>query len=64
MSDMNISDISSTARAMGISAVNMRSIASIRVMDLAQSAFEDAAAQLLATMSAMTGVGQNVDMYI
>jgi len=64
MSDMNISDISSTARTMGISAVKMRSIASIRVMDLAQSAFEDAAAQLLATMSAMTGVGQNVDMYI
>ena len=64
MSDMNISDITSTSRSMGISAVNMRSIASIRVMDLAQSAFEDAAAQLLATMSAMTGVGQNVDMYI
>ena len=48
---------------MGISAINMRSIASIKVMDLAQNAFEDAAAQLIASMNAMTGVGQNIDMY-
>ena len=49
---------------MGISAFNMRSMASIQVMDLAQNAFKDAAAQLIATMNAMTGVGQNIDTYI
>ena len=64
MSDMNISGVTSTAQTMGVSSVNMRSLASIQVMDLAQSAFQDAAEQLIATMSSMTGVGQNVDMYV
>jgi len=35
---------------------------SIQVMDLAQSAYEDAAAQLIGIMNAMTGVGQNIDI--
>ena len=61
---MDFSAVSPTNQAMGISAVNMRSMASIQVMDLAQNAFKDAAAQLIATMNAMTGVGQNIDTYI
>jgi len=64
MREMDFSAVSPTNQAMGISAVNMRSMASIQVMDLAQNAFKDAAAQLIATMNAMTGVGQNIDTYI
>jgi len=44
-------------------AVNVSFEASIRVMDLAQSAFEAAAAELIEAMAAATGVGQNVDVY-
>ena len=62
MSDMNISTISSPSQAFSVSAVNMRSMMSIQVMDLAQSAYEDAAAQLIGIMNAMTGVGQNIDI--
>ena len=63
---MRISGISAVSQTMGvdaINAINMRSMASIKVMDMAQGAFEDAAAQLIAAMSAMTGVGGNIDMY-
>jgi len=64
MREMDFSAVTPTNQAMGISAFNMRSMASIQVMDLAQNAFKDAAAQLIATMNAMTGVGQNIDTYI
>jgi len=63
MREMDISAVTPTNQAMGISAINMRSMASIQVMDLAQNAFEDAAAQLIATMNAMTGVGHSIDTY-
>jgi hypothetical protein len=49
---------------MNMSAMNTSMMASIQVMDMAQDAFEDAAMQLIETMSAMTGVGQNVDMMV
>jgi len=45
-------------------AINTSLMASVQVMDLAQSAFEDAAARLIDTMSAMTGVGQNFDISV
>ena len=35
--------------------------ASVQVMDMANSAFEQAAAQLLEGLAQMTGVGQNFD---
>jgi len=64
MGDMSISNITSAAPAMNINAANLNSMVSVKVLDLAQGAFEDAAAQLIATMSAITGVGQNVDMMV
>jgi len=45
-------------------AMNMSMAVSVQVLDMAQSFFEDAAQQLIDTMSAMTGVGQNVDMTV
>ena len=64
MGEMNISNINSAAPAMNVNAVNLRSMVSVQVLDLAQGAFEDAAEQLIATMSAMTGVGQNIDIMV
>ena len=74
---MNISGVTQTAVAMptlqtetmpiapesapSADVVNVSLAASIQVMDMAQSAFEDAAAQLIAQM---TGLGQNVDITI
>jgi len=45
-----------------MSTMNTRMMASVQVLDMAQESFEDAAMQLIETMSAVTGVGQNVDM--
>ena len=48
-----------------MSAAEFQAAASVQVLDMAQNAFEDAAAQLLSSMtSAMTGVGQSVDMTV
>jgi len=49
---------------MDVNAINLSSMVSVQVLDLAQSAFEDAAEQLIATMSTMTGTGQNIDMMV
>ena len=46
-----------------MSAIEASMAMSIQVQDLALSSFEDAAAQLIEALSAMTGVGQHVDMY-
>ena len=35
---------------------------SVQVLDMATSAFEDAASRLISEMASMTGVGQNVDV--
>ena len=51
--------------AQAMSAAEFQAAASVQVLDMAQNAFEDAAAQLLAGMAAaMTGVGQSVDMSV
>jgi len=50
--------------AMGADAVNFSAQVSTQVMDMAQSAFEDAANELISTMAAATGVGQNVDVHV
>ena len=44
--------------------VNVGMQASVQVMDMANSAFEDAASQLIDSMAAMTGVGQNIDIRV
>jgi len=44
--------------------VNFSAQVSTQVMDMAQSQFEDAAEQLISTMAAATGIGQNVDMSV
>ena len=46
-----------------MSAIEASMAMSVRVQDLALSSFEDAAAQLIEALSAMTGVGQNIDIY-
>jgi hypothetical protein len=46
-------------------AINTSMQASVQVMDMAQSSFDDAASQLINSMAAsMTGVGQNVDVSV
>ena len=45
----------------GADAINTSMMASVQVLDMAQSSFEDAAMQLVQSM--MTGLGQNVDVY-
>ena len=45
-------------------AVNLGAQVSTQVLDMAQSQFQDAADQLISTMAAATGVGQNVDMSV
>jgi len=50
-----------TSAPVAADAISASVAASVKVMDLAQSAFEDAAAQLIASM---TGVGQNFDMTV
>ena len=48
-----------------VNSINMRAMASIKVLDMAQGAFEDVAEQLIASMNAaITGLGQNIDMYV
>ena len=50
--------------AMGADAVNFSAQVSTQVMDMAQSAFENAANELISQMAATTGVGQNIDMSV
>ena len=59
---MNVSSISSAAS--GVYAANLSMAASLKVLDMAQSVFEDAASELIEAMSAaITGIGQNIDVY-
>ena len=44
--------------------MNVGMQASVQVLDMANSAFEDAASQLIDSMAQMTGVGQNVDISV
>ena len=53
-----------TEAAMGADAVNFSAQVQTQVMDMAQSQFEDAANQLISTMAAATGIGQNVDVSV
>ena len=56
--------IGGTETAMGADAVNFSAQVQTQVMDMAQSQFEDAANQLISTMAAATGIGQNVDVSV
>ena len=53
-------DVAATS-GVGADAVAFDMQVATSVMDMAQSQFEDAANQLISTMAAATGVGQNVD---
>ena len=48
----------------GADVVNLSAQVSTQVLNMAQSQFEDAANQLISTMAAATGVGQNVDVSV
>ena len=56
----SLDSVIETSEAMGAAEFSMQ--VSTQVLDMAQQPFEDAAAQLLASLAAMTGVGQNIDM--
>jgi len=60
-SEQQIQSLDQTQAAMGADAVNFSAQVQTQVMDMAQSAFEDAANELISTMAAATGVGQTVD---
>ena len=59
-----VQSVDQTQSAMGADAVNFSAQVQTQVMDMAQSQFEDAANQLISTMAAATGVGQNVDVSV
>ena len=60
---MNVSGISGGAT--GAEMISMRAMASAQVLDMAQNAFEDAAAELIDMMSsAITGLGNSIDMTV
>ena len=63
-SEPNVQSVDQTQAAMGADAVNFSAQVQTQVMDMAQSQFEDAANQLISTMAAATGVGQNVDVSV
>ena len=48
----------------GADVINASMAASIQVMDMAQSAFEDSADALIQSMAVATGIGQNIDMSV
>jgi len=52
------------AQSTGADAVQFSAQVATQVMDMAQSQFENAANELISTMAAATGVGQNVDMTV
>lgn len=52
------------ATGTGANAVAFEAQVATQVLDMAQSQFEDAANQLISTMAAATGVGQNVDAFV
>ena len=62
MISMNISGIPSTTS--GADLVNVKLMASIKVMGMEQDVFKDIAGDLIDQMSsAITGLGQNIDVY-
>ena len=63
-SEPNVQSLNQAQTAMGADAVNFSAQVQTQVMDMAQSQFEDAANQLISTMAAATGVGQNVDVSV
>ena len=50
--------------ASGADAISASVQASVQVMDMALSAFEDSARELIASMAAATGIGQNIDITV
>ena len=51
-------------QATGADVISASMAASVQVMDMAQQSFEDSANQLIETMAAATGVGQNFDIRV
>ena len=48
----------------GADSVSFSAKVSTQVLDMAQKQFEDAANQLISSMAAATGVGQNIDLSV
>ena len=65
---MNISGISSVDSMVGIavsSNADAGMTAPLKVLDMAQDVFEDIASMLIDSLSSIvTGLGQNIDMYV
>ena len=62
---MNISSVGSAASGIDMASSKAMMTASLRVLDMAQDAFTEAATALIDALAAsITGVGGNVDMYV
>ena len=64
---MNISGISPTDSIASIANTAKSDVgvtAPLKVLDMAQDVFEDIASMLIESMSHITGIGQNIDMYV
>ena len=59
-----VQSLDQSQAAMGADAVNFSAQVSTQVMDMAQSAFENAANELISQMAATTGIGQTIDMSV
>ena len=61
--DLNISSIASAASS--LDSIGVKYAASLKVMEMAQDVYEEAAAELLSAMDALiTGLGQYIDITI
>jgi len=64
---MNISGISSIDSMVGMTGADKSDTgmtAPMKVLDMAQDVFENIASMLIDSMSLITGIGQNIDMYV
>ena len=59
---MNVSGVSGAGCAIDMAAAQAG--AAYKVLNMAMDVFEDVAAELIASMSDITGVGQNIDITI
>ena len=62
--DQQIQPASQNDSLMGADAVNFSAQVQTQILDMAQNQFEDAANQLISSMAAATGLGQNVDVSV
>ena len=62
---MNVTGVSGAGCAIDVAGAQASQAgAAYKVLNMAMDVFEDAAAQLIASMSDITGIGQNIDITV